>query len=141
MRRSVLVRAGLGATALTLALTACASNGGTTSAAPAQSPSGSPPASAAASGSTSTAAAQLYASLDQLLVEHVDLTANVVQTAITKSPSSASTKAAEAALGKNTDSLGAAIGSVYGSAAQQQFLKQWRAHIGFFVNYTLGKAT
>jgi hypothetical protein len=41
----------------------------------------------------------------------------------------------------NTDQLGAAIGSVYGPAAQQQFLKLWRAHIGFFVNYTLGLAT
>jgi hypothetical protein len=35
----------------------------------------------------------------------------------------------------------AAIGSVYGAAAQKQFLKLWRAHIGFFVNYTLGVAT
>jgi hypothetical protein len=96
--------------------------------------------SPAASQPTNTAAAQLYAGLDQLLVEHVDLTANVVQTAITKSPTSAQTKAAEAALGQNTDSLGQAIGSVYGPAAQQQFLKLWRAHIGFFVNYTLGVA-
>lgn len=28
-----------------------------------------------------------------------------------------------------------------GPAAQQQFLKLWRAHIGYFVNYTLGVAT
>ena len=96
--------------------------------------------SPAMSNSTSTAAAQLYAGLDQLLTEHVDLTANVVQTAITKGPASASTKTALAALDQNTQGLGAAIGSVYGSAAQQQFLKLWRAHIGFFVNYTLGVA-
>jgi hypothetical protein len=98
------------------------------------------PSSQAMSHPTNTAAAQLYAGLDQLLVEHVDLTANVVQTAITKGPSSASTKMALAALDQNTQGLGAAIGSVYGSAAQQQFLKLWRAHIGFFVNYTLGVA-
>jgi len=96
--------------------------------------------SPAMSNPTSTAAAQLYAGLDQLLTEHVDLTANVVQTAITKGPASASTKTALAALDQNTQGLGAAIGSVYGSAAQQQFLKLWRAHIGFFVNYTLGVA-
>jgi hypothetical protein len=64
-----------------------------------------------------------------------------VQTAITKGPSSAGTKAALAALDQNTHGLGAAIGSVYGAAAQKQFLKLWRAHIGFFVNYTLGVAT
>jgi hypothetical protein len=97
--------------------------------------------SAPASASTTTAAADLYAGLDQLLVEHVDLTANVVQVAITKGATSAQTKNAEAALGQNTDSLGAAIGSVYGAAAQQEFLKLWRAHIGYFVNYTLGLAT
>jgi hypothetical protein len=28
-----------------------------------------------------------------------------------------------------------------GAAAQQEFLKLWRAHIGYFVNYTLGMAT
>jgi hypothetical protein len=64
-----------------------------------------------------------------------------VQTAITKGPSSAGTKAALAALDQNTHGLGAAIGSVYGAAAQKQFLKLWRAHIGFFVSYTLGVAT
>ena len=90
---------------------------------------------------TNTAAAQLYAGLDQLLREHVDLTANVVQVAITKGPSSADTKAALAALDQNTQGLGAAIGSVYGSGAQTQFLKLWRAHIGYFVNYTLGVAS
>ena len=100
------------------------------------------PSSSPAAGSlTNTAAAQLYAGLDQLLVEHVDLTANVVQTAITKGASSAQTKAALATLDQNTQGLGKAIGSVYGSAAQSEFLKLWRAHIGYFVNYTLGVAT
>jgi hypothetical protein len=67
----------------------------------------------------------------------------VVQTAVAakgdlKNPE---VKGAISALADNTNQLGAAIGSVYGPAAQQQFLKLWRAHIGFFVNYTLGKAT
>jgi hypothetical protein len=140
MRTSFIVRAGAGAAAVALAAAACSSSG-SPAASGSKSPSHMASSSPSASASTNTAAAQLYAGLDQLLVEHVDLTANVVQTAVTTSPSSAQTKNAEAALGQNTDGLGAAIGSVYGSAAQQQFLKLWRAHIGFFVNYTLGLAT
>ncbi len=139
MRSSVLVRAGIGAAALAVAATACTSAGSSSGAAPSKSPS-SMSSGSMMSHPTNTAAAQLYAGLDQLLTEHVNLTANVVQTAITKGPASASTKTALAALDQNTQGLGAAIGSVYGSAAQQQFLKLWRAHIGFFVNYTLGVA-
>jgi hypothetical protein len=145
MRNKLLVRGSVGAVALALAVTACGSSG-------AGSPSGgghsaspsamhSMQASPAPGAVTSTAAAQLYASLDQLLREHVDLTANVVQTAITKGPSSGATKQALATLDQNTQGLGAAIGSFYGSAAQAQFLKLWRSHIGYFVNYTLGVAT
>ncbi len=142
MRSTLIARAGVGAAAVALAAAACSSSGGSAAGA-GSSPSHMASSSPSASQSTNTAAAQLYAGLDQLLVEHVDLTANVVQTAVAaqgnlKAPE---VKAAVAALGQNTDSLGAAIGSVYGSAAQQQFLKLWRAHIGFFVNYTLGVAT
>jgi hypothetical protein len=148
MRNILLVRGGVAVAALALAATACGSSGaGTASTAgSASSPSASSSSSsmsgmpAAAGGLTNTAAAQLYAGLDELLREHVDLTANVVQTAITKGPSSANTKQALAALDQNTQSLGAAFGSVYGASAQKEFLQQWRAHIGFFVNYTLGVA-
>jgi hypothetical protein len=146
MRNAILIRGTLGVAAFALAATACGSSGAGGNAGSNSSPSA--PASSmhsmspspASGGVTNTAAAQLYAGLDQLLREHVDLTANVVQTAITKGPSSAGTKAALAALDQNTQGLGAAIGSVYGTAAQKQFLKLWRAHIGFFVNYTLGVA-
>ena len=155
MRNTILLRSGVGIAAAAMAAAACssaASSGSASSGSAGTGGSSSPsahastmPASAmpaqAADGLTNTAAAQLYAGLDQLLTEHVDLTANVVQTAITKGPSSDSTKTALAALDQNTQGLGAAIGSVYGPAAQQQFLKLWRAHIGFFVNYTLGEAT
>jgi hypothetical protein len=148
MRNILLVRGGVAVAALALAATACGSSGaGTASTAGSgSSPSASSSSSSmsgmptAAGGLTNTAAAQLYAGLDELLREHVDLTANVVQTAITKGPSSANTKQALAALDQNTQSLGAAFGSVYGDAAQKEFDKQWRAHIGFFVNYTLGVA-
>jgi hypothetical protein len=140
MRSSVLVRAGIGAAALAVAATACASGGNTPAAGTSKSPSGMASSGAAMSVPTNTAAAQLYAGLGQLLAEHVDLTANVAQTAITTGPSSANTKMALAALDQNTQGLGTAIGSVYGSAAQKQFLRLWRAHIGFFVSYTLGVA-
>jgi hypothetical protein len=144
MRTSILAKGTVGLAALALAAAACGSGGGTSKssgAAPSASMGMSAAAMSKAAGAqTNTSGAQLYAALDQLLVEHVDLTANVVQTAITKGPSSAGTKAALAALDQNTQGLGQAIGSEYGAAAQAQFLKLWRAHIGFFVNYTLGVA-
>jgi hypothetical protein len=146
MQNKTLIRGSVGLAALVLAATACgssgssASNSSSRSASPSSSMHTSMSPSAGTAAMTNTAAAQLYAGLDQLLVEHVDLTANVVQTAITKGATSAQTKAALAALDLNTQGLGKAIGSVYGTAAQTQFLKLWRAHIGFFVNYTLGVA-
>jgi hypothetical protein len=146
MRNKILLRGSLGLTALALAATACGSSGGGSAAAGGShsaSPGGgmSSMTSPAATGTvTTTASARLYAGLDQLLTEHVDLTANVVQPAITTSPSSKQTKAALAALDQNTVGLGKAIGSVYGPAAQQKFLKLWRAHIGFFVDYTVSRA-
>jgi hypothetical protein len=147
MQNKTLIRGGVGLAALALATAACGSSGvatssgGTHSASPSSGMSSSMASPSTAAGSlTNTGGAQLYAGLDQLLVEHVDLTANVVQIAITKGASSASTKAALAALDQNTQGLGKAIGSFYGAAAQQEFLKLWRAHIGYFVNYTLGVA-
>ena len=50
-------------------------------------------------------------------------------------------QAATKALDDNSVALSEAIGSVYGPDAAKQFLDLWRAHIGFFVDYTLGKAT
>jgi hypothetical protein len=95
------------------------------------------------SGSVTGAGSTLRAALTGLLVQHVAATGFVVQTAVAakgnlKNPE---VKGAIAALSQNTNQLGAAIGSVYGHAAQQAFLKMWRAHIGFFVNYTLADAT
>ena len=144
MRSSNLVRGSAAAAVLTVALAACGGAAHSGSSAPAagsaasSAPGGS---TTTATQPTNTAAATLYAALDQLLREHVDLTANVVQTAVSKGVKSPDTTAALAALDQNTQALGAAIGSVYGAAAQTQFLKLWRAHIGFFVNYTIGIAT
>jgi len=44
------------------------------------------------------------------------------------------------ALDENSVALAKTIGSVYPDA-EKPFLASWRQHIGFFVNYTLGKAT
>ena len=50
-------------------------------------------------------------------------------------------KAAAGALDNNSVALSEAIASVYGPQAGEQFLSLWRNHIGFFVDYTLGRAT
>jgi hypothetical protein len=44
------------------------------------------------------------------------------------------------ALDANSVALAKTVGSVYPDA-EKPFLASWRQHIGFFVNYTLGKAT
>ena len=49
-------------------------------------------------------------------------------------------KAAVAALDANSVALSKAVGAAYPDA-EAPFLDSWRQHIGFFVDYTLGKAT
>ena len=96
---------------------------------------------ASATDTTATQAAALRSGLDQLFREHVNLTGFVVQTAVISGVSSPQTAAALKALDANTVAIGDAIGSVYGADANTAFLKMWRAHIGFFVDYTVGLAT
>ncbi|MEO6349240.1 MAG: hypothetical protein ABIP53_01170 [Candidatus Limnocylindrales bacterium] len=86
-----------------------------------------------------SAAANLRVDLNYLLGEHQIL----------------AFKATGAALGGRTDQyeaygnllntngtdLGAAIGSIYGTAAQDEWNRIWSAHNGFFVAYTTGVAT
>jgi hypothetical protein len=88
-----------------------------------------------------TAPEQADAGLDQLLTEHVDLAADVVRTAVTTGASSGATESALAALDQNTQGLGTVFGRAYGPAVRRQFLKLWRAHAGFFVDYALGVST
>lgn len=130
------LRAAAGLTVVVLSATACggSSSGGTKSVSPRTSTS------SAATDATATPAAELRAGLDQLFREHVNLTGFAVQTAVTNGIGSANTTQALGALDGNTVALGDAIGSVYGAAARKAFLKMWRAHIGFFVEYTKGLA-
>jgi hypothetical protein len=86
-------------------------------------------------------AAALRSGLTALLQEHVYLAGITVTQGVGKGLDSAEFKAAAGALDKNSVGLAGAITSVYGQAAGDQFLALWRKHIGFFVDYTKGKAT
>jgi hypothetical protein len=91
-------------------------------------------------GTADSPASALRAALTGLLIQHVAQTGEVVQSVVATSLTSPQTAGAVAALDVNTQDLGKAIGSLYGNAAQTAFLKMWRAHIGFFVDYTKGLA-
>jgi hypothetical protein len=91
---------------------------------------------------TTTKAAELRAGLTYLLEEHVQLAGIATGTALAKKGNlnDPAVKAAVAALDANSVALSKAVGSAY-PKAEAPFLASWRQHIGFFVNYTLGKAT
>src|SRR5579859_7178268 len=82
---------------------------------------------------TDTAAANLRVTLNQLGAEHVYLAGYAFAAALAGRQDEF--KVAADATDKNTQELGAAIGSVYGPDAQTKFVALWRAHIGFFVDY------
>jgi len=106
---------------------------------------------AASAGTTSThsmtkataatlTAADLRVTLDNLFGEHAVLAMNATNAGITGSKAF---PAAAATLDKNSVALSKAIASVYGAKAGQTFLNgkfMWRAHIKFFVDYTVAKA-
>jgi cytochrome c556 len=92
---------------------------------------------------TESGAAELRAGLTSLLQEHVYLAGITVETALDaggdmEAPAVA---AAAATLDENTVALSDAIASVAGDENGEAFKGLWREHIGFFVDYTLGKAT
>ena len=86
-------------------------------------------------------AAALSQTLTDLLDSHVYLASIAVYTGLTSGLDSPEFEAAAATLDKNSQDLAGAIESVYGAEAGDAFLKLWRQHIGFFVDYTAGKAT
>jgi hypothetical protein len=136
------------AASLAFAGTACGASA-KNAAAPAASGRTSTTASSAATGSalmglaaTTTKAAELRAGLTYLLEEHVQLAGIATGTALAKKGNlnDPAVKAAVTALDANSIALSKAVGSAY-PKAEAPFLASWRQHIGFFVNYTLGKAT
>ena len=89
-----------------------------------------------------TGSAKLRQTLTDLLNSHVYLAGIAVEQAVlTEDPNSPEFKAAATTLDQNSQDLAAAIESVYGPEAGDAFLKQWREHIGFFVDYTIGGLT
>jgi hypothetical protein len=93
-------------------------------------------------GATDTKAADLRAGLTALLTQHVYAAGIAINTAVTKGGNlkDPMVTGAVSALDENSVALSKAIGAAY-PKAEAPFLASWRQHIGFFVDYTLGKAT
>jgi hypothetical protein len=91
-------------------------------------------------GKASAKAVQLRLTLDRLLGEHAVLAIQATQRGYVGGKDfSAVAKQLDA----NSVALSKAIGSVYGAPAAKQFLdgkNLWRAHIGYFVDYTVALA-
>ncbi len=137
----------LAACGAALALLATACGGDADSADPGTTPSSDQSSSSTMSESTmtdasATDAATLRANLTGLLHDHVWLAGNALQTAVLKKGNlkDEQVEGAVAALDDNSVELSKAIGAAYPDA-EKPFLSSWRQHIGFFVDYTLGKAT
>jgi hypothetical protein len=89
---------------------------------------------------TALTAADLRVTLDRLLGEHAVLAMNATNLGVRGSKAF---PAAAKALDENSVEISEAIGSIYGPKAAKKFLDgpfQWRAHIGFFVDYTVALA-
>jgi hypothetical protein len=76
---------------------------------------------------------QLRSELDRLLGEHIALAVATLRAGATESPDF---PAEAAGLNKNTDELTAAMGTLFGPAAGQQFMTLWADHIDALVGYT-----
>jgi hypothetical protein len=90
---------------------------------------------------TTSPAADTLVTLDRLLGEHALLAQFATQKGL---DGERDFPAIAAALDRNSVELSEVIASVYGAAAGEKFLdgtNMWRAHIGSFVDYTVGKAT
>jgi hypothetical protein len=99
----------------------------------------SPDASAGAGVDINSAAANLRVDLNYLLGEHQILAFKATGAAL--GGRSDQFDAYANLMNTNGTDLGAAIGSIYGQEAQDEFNRIWSAHNGFFVDYTTGVAT
>ena len=91
-------------------------------------------------GNATESASDLRVTLGRLLGEHAILAMTATQKGVTGKKDF---KAIAAALDRNSVELANTIGSVYGAEARKEFLDgelKWRAHIGFFVDYTTARA-
>jgi hypothetical protein len=94
--------------------------------------------SAAQAPTASTKAADLRANLVTLGVEHMDLTDAAIDAALDGAPNA---KQVAADLFNNGDQIGAAVGSVYGTDAQNTFNSVWKLHLNDFVKYAVASKT
>ncbi len=90
------------------------------------------------SGVPQSPAVNLLVTLEQVLQEHSFLVGAATGAAL--GGRTEEFTAASAALDANSNSVTAAIASVYGAQAGQAFDPLWKKHIVFFVNYTNAKA-
>jgi hypothetical protein len=137
VKRSTLAALTAALTLVPLGLVACGGNDDDDMAAPAATAAETETGSTAETISIESPAADLRLTLDRLLAEHALLATFAMQKGL---DGSEDFKAIAAALDANTVDLGNAIGSVYGDEAKTSFLKLWRDHIGFFVDYTVATA-
>lgn len=91
-------------------------------------------ASQSAAPTASTKAADLRSNLVRLGVQHQELTAKAVGSAL---GGSADAAAYGKALYANGNDIGAAVGSVYGKQAEATFDSVWKVHLDEFVNYAV----
>jgi hypothetical protein len=92
-------------------------------------------------GDATSEASELRVGLTALLQEHVYLAGYAVDTAYVAGADSEEFKLAADALDGNSQDLAAAVGSLAGEEKQDAFLKLWRQHIGFFVDYAVATKT
>jgi hypothetical protein len=90
-------------------------------------------------GEADTAGVDFRTALNQLLQEHLFLASFATDAAIDGREDEFA--AAGGALNTNGTDLGAAIGSLFGAEAEDEWNRIWSAHNGFFVDYTTGVAT
>jgi hypothetical protein len=102
------------------------------------SPSAGQPSPSGAASDVMSPAANLRTDLNYLLGEHLILAAKATGAALGGRQDEFA--AAGSALNTNGTDIGAAIGSIYGAEAEDEFNRIWSAHNGFFVDYTTGVA-
>ena len=86
---------------------------------------------------SATKAADLRSSLVTLGLQHMALTNTAVDAALDGSKTA---DASGAALYANGNDIGAAVGSVYGKAAETTFDGVWKLHLDQFVNYAVASS-
>jgi hypothetical protein len=89
-------------------------------------------------GSAPASPAELGLQLQSLLGQHMVLAADMMRGRLRDDPDLA--QAANGALGKNTDAMGAIVQTAFGEQARRQFTPLWSGHVTALFNYSRGLA-